>query len=79
MLLSRGHEAAHLAGIEQAVGIDLVLEAELVDIDALVAAAILDGEDVGIGDIDPVLLVQPDDLVQSIRDWCSAPPAGRCR
>ena len=42
-----------------------MLEAELIGIDALVTAAILDRKDMRIGDIDPALFVQPDDLVQT--------------
>src|SRR6266705_4123672 len=60
-------KAAHLAGIEQAVRIDLMLESQLIRVDALVAAAILDRKDVRVGDIDLALLVKPDDLVQSVR------------
>src|SRR6185437_16178838 len=37
---ARRHVTAHLAGVEQAVGVDLGLEADLVGVDALVAAAV---------------------------------------
>src|SRR3954453_20517566 len=63
----RADKAPHLAGIEQAMRIDFMLEAELIRIRALVAAAVLDGEDVRIGDEDPALLVQTYDLVEAIR------------
>jgi len=44
-----------------------MLESQFDRVDALVAAAILDREDVRVGDIDLALLVKPDDLVQSVR------------
>src|ERR1700692_2011574 len=67
MLRPRGHEASHLSGIEQTVGIDIMLETELIGIDALVTAAVLDGKDVRVGDIDAALLMHPHNFIQSIR------------
>ena len=46
--------------------VDLVLEAELISIRPLVTAAILDRVDVRVGNIDPTLFVQRNDLVEAI-------------
>src|SRR5215469_11710010 len=48
--LPNGHKAAHLAGIEQPVRIDLTLETELIGVGALVPAAVLERANVRIGD-----------------------------
>src|SRR5829696_2786842 len=70
MAQARADEAAHLAGVEQPVGVDLVLEAELVGVDALVPAAVLERVNVRVRDHDPVPLVNVDDLVQPLgRLW----------
>src|SRR5579884_657045 len=59
-------EALHLARIEQAMGIDLGFEPELIGVGATVAAAVLQCVDMRIGDEDAVRLVGGDDLVEPL-------------
>lgn len=72
-------EAAHLAGVQQPIRIDAALEGELVGIGALVPRAVLEREDVRVGDHDPPRLVHRDDLVQPLgrRIADQRQPAGR--
>ncbi len=46
-----GRSCASCRDCKQAVRVDLMLEAELIGVDALVAVAVLDGEDVRICDM----------------------------
>src|SRR5262245_63139665 len=51
-LIPHRHEAAHFARVEQPHRIHLVFESQLIGIDALVAAAVLERDDMRIGDHD---------------------------
>ncbi len=57
--------AAHLAGIEQAERVHFALEAQLVGIDALIAAAVFERDDVRVGDHDAASFVAGHDLVEA--------------
>src|SRR5580692_623797 len=63
---SGAHKTPHLAGVEKAMWVNLVLEAELISIRSLVTAAILDRVDMRVCDIDATLLVQRNDLVEAV-------------